>query len=49
MAVRIAYGEAELAAKVKSLGGRWDREKRLWMLPLKYVRILEIEHRIVKD
>jgi hypothetical protein len=47
MALKIIYGEAEFAAKVKSLGGRWDRTNKVWILPLKYVKLLEIEHRIV--
>ncbi len=47
MAIRIAYGEAELAARVKALGGKWDRENKVWRLPLKYVKLLELENRIV--
>jgi hypothetical protein len=47
MPMRIAYGEKDLAGKVKSLGGNWDRQNKVWMLSMKYVQLLEIEHRIV--
>lgn len=47
MDIRIEYGERELAQKVKSLGGRWDRQNKVWRLSYKYVRILHLEDRIV--
>jgi hypothetical protein len=47
MNLKIEYGERELAQQVKSLGGRWDRQKKVWKLPLRYVQILKLEDRIV--
>jgi len=47
--LRIDYGERELAQQVKSLGGRWDNQKKTWKLPFKYVQILRLEDRIIKQ
>ena len=47
--LKIEYGERELAQQVKSLGGRWDRQKKLWKLPFRYVQILQLEDRIIKN
>ena len=46
--VRIKYGEIELARMVKSLGGHWNRQKKLWELPWRQVKLLKLEDRIVK-
>ena len=46
--VRIKYGEIELARMVKSLGGNWNRQKKLWELPWRQVKLLKLEDRIVK-
>lgn len=45
--LKIEYGEIELARKIKSIGGRWNRQKKLWELPLRQVKILNLEHRII--
>ena len=45
--VRIQYGEIELGRKVKEAGGVWNREKKLWVLPLRAVLDLDLEDRIV--
>ncbi len=37
MKLRIAYGERDIALRVKSLGERWDSQKKVWKLPFKYV------------
>ncbi len=34
--------EAQLAQQVKSLGGRWNQQKRAWKVAIKYVKILGI-------
>ncbi len=47
MNLKIEYGEREIAQQVKSLGGRWDRQKKVWKLPFRYVQILKLEDRIV--
>jgi len=49
MDIRIEYGERELVQQVKSLGGRWDRQQKVWKLPFRYVQILNLEDRIVKN
>ncbi len=46
--VRIAVQETTLRAKVKAAGGRWDTEKRVWMLPMEQVIQLGLTTR-VKD
>ncbi len=45
--MKIAYGEADLAQQVKSLGGRWNKQIRAWEIAMKYVKILAIEHRLL--
>ena len=47
--IKIAYGEVELARKVKSGGGVWNKEKQLWKVPLQTVLDLNIEYRMVKQ
>ncbi|MHB8766066.1 MAG: hypothetical protein ACYDA8_17255 [Deferrisomatales bacterium] len=47
--VRIAWGEKELARRVKDAGGRWDAERKLWQLPAAGVRELRLEDRVVPD
>ena len=49
MHLRIDYGEIELARMVKSLGGRWNRKKKVWELPYRQVNILGLENRIVNQ
>ncbi len=47
MSIRIEYGESEIASKVKSMGGIWNRKQKVWNLPFRYVQILGLEDRIV--
>lgn len=44
--VKVAYGEAVLQRQVKAAGGKWNREKKVWLLPLDQVRKLGLERRI---
>ncbi len=46
--VRIGYEEAELRQVVKSAGGRWQKERRLWQLRIGAVYRLGVEARIVR-
>jgi hypothetical protein len=39
--VRVRWGEAELASRVRRAGGKWNREKRLW--ELRYDRAVQLE------
>ena len=45
--LRINYGEVELARKVKSMGGRWNKAKKVWELAYGYVQALGLAKRIV--
>lgn len=45
--LRINYGEAELARKVKSMGGKWNKVKKVWELGYGYVQALGLTKRIV--
>jgi len=46
--IRVSYGETELRTKIKSLGGRWDRDQKLWKIAYQVVKQLHLEERIVK-
>lgn len=46
--LRIDYGELDLARKVKSMGGRWNRAKKVWELAYSYVQILGLVERMVE-
>src|SRR5260221_8534221 len=45
--VAIAYGEADLRARIKAAGGIWRPRHRLWEVDWKTVRELGIESRVV--
>ena len=45
--VKINYGEVDLARQVKSLGGRWNRDKKVWELSYGNVQALGLVKRIV--
>jgi hypothetical protein len=45
--VRVDWGERELAIRVKRAGGRWDKSRKLWEVPLEKVRTLGLESRVV--
>jgi hypothetical protein len=44
--VRIAWGEATLSAKAKSLGARWDKPSQLWRMSMRTARLLDVTDRI---
>jgi len=46
--IRVSYSETELRAKVKSLGGRWDRDRKAWEIAYQLVKQLHLEERIVQ-
>lgn len=46
--VRVAYHEGTLRQRVKEAGGRWLPEERLWQLPYRQVKALNLEARVVK-
>ena len=45
--LRIDYGEVDLARQVKSLGGKWNKAKKVWELAYEYVQALGLAKRIV--
>jgi hypothetical protein len=47
MVVKVKWGEAELARRVRQAGGRWNPNKRAW--ELRYDRVVELglEERVV--
>ena len=45
--VKVKYGEIDLGRKVRAAGGKWDKSKRLWELPIEAVQALGLENRIV--
>jgi len=47
--IRINYGEINLSRAVKSLGGRWNKSKKVWELPYGDVLDLGLEGSIVYD
>lgn len=47
--IRVAYGESELRQRIKEAGGNWHPERKLWLLPIKAVKLLELEKRMVLD
>jgi hypothetical protein len=46
VSVRIAYHEQGLRALIKSAGGYWDREKRVWWLRIEEVKRLGLGGRV---
>ena len=46
--VRVVWGEADLARRVKAAGGAWDARRKLWTLRAEAVRRLGLERRMVR-
>ena len=47
--VQIAYSETALKKMIKSMGGRWDPEVRLWYIPFGKIKGTELEEHIILD
>ena len=47
--VQISYGEKELGKLIKSLGGRWDSEVKLWYVPYGRIKDTVLEKHIIFD
>ena len=41
--------EDDIKQCVETHGGKWDKERRLWLLPSYKVHLLGMEHRVVPD
>lgn len=46
--VQIGYREGHLQSLVRAAGATWDREAKLWRMPLKIARLLQLRERIVQ-
>ena len=46
MQIKINFEEIDLRKKVRSFGGRWNKENKVWELPYKYVKFLNLTKRI---
>ena len=49
MDIRIGYNEVELRSRIKACGGKWVPERKVWQLPYKNVKELDLLERIVDD
>ena len=47
--VRVDFDETEMRARVKDAHGRWDPERRGWILPFATVRDMGMEDRIMPE
>jgi hypothetical protein len=45
-AVRITIHELDLRQRIKARGGRWDPDAKVWVVPGKVVRELQLENRV---
>lgn len=46
VALAIAYGETELRHRVQQAGGKWDQDRKVWLLPYGLARKLGLHGRI---
>ncbi len=47
MNIKINYKEIDLRNKIKSMGGMWNKEKKVWELSYKFVKSLSLTDRIL--
>jgi hypothetical protein len=47
--LRVGVDESDVRARVKAAGGQWSPQKRVWLLPLRRVRALRLQDRIVPE
>ena len=47
MNLSVAYGEVHIGKLIKSVGGKWNHEDKVWELPYREVLALGLEERIV--
>ena len=46
--VKVDWGETEIARRLKALGGKWNKEGKVWEIPFGKVKELGIESRMVR-
>ena len=47
--VQVDYGEIQIGRIIRSAGGRWNREKKVWELPYGAAIALGLDKRIIND
>lgn len=47
MDIRIGYNEVELKSRIKTCGGKWNSDRKVWQLSYKKVKALDLLERIV--
>lgn len=47
--IRVNYGEIEIGRKVRTFGGTWNSEAKLWELKYEAVQALDLTDRIVNS
>jgi hypothetical protein len=47
VAVRVAFREAEIRRNIRSAGGTWDQDHRVWLLRYEEAVLLDLVDRIV--
>ena len=45
----VAYTEKDLRDRLKAVGGRWDPQKKVWLVPYGSIKGTDLEERILKD
>jgi hypothetical protein len=49
MKLKVEFGEIQIGRLVRSAGGRWNSEEKVWEIPYREVVVLGLEKRIVKN
>jgi len=47
VSIQVEYGEIQIGRLIKSAGGRWNREKKVWELPYGEAIALGLDKRII--
>lgn len=46
--VRVGFNEGQLRSVVKAAGATWDQNSKVWRMPMKVVRLLNLRDRIIE-
>ena len=49
MGVRVDFTEGEVRERVKQVGGKWNRSRKVWEMRYDHVVALKLEARIVEE
>ena len=47
--IKVSYGEVEIRRLVRQAGGKWNKEKKIWLLPYREVISLGLTGRMKKQ